>query len=40
MEYQYQAGSSLNAGSINYGLLKQTEAMKRLKQLESLHPNS
>ncbi|MBF6025098.1 arylsulfatase [Lysobacter niastensis] len=40
MDYPYQAGSSLNAGSINYGLLKQADAMKRLKQLESLHPNS
>jgi arylsulfatase len=28
-------GSSLNAGSINYGLLKQTEALKRLKEVES-----
>ncbi|WP_342316717.1 arylsulfatase [Lysobacter sp. FW306-1B-D06B] len=40
MDYPYQAGSSLNAGSINYGLLKQTDALKRLKQLESLHPSS
>lgn len=35
-----QAGSSLNAGAINYALLKQADAMKRLKELESLHPNS
>lgn len=40
MDYPYQAGSSLNAGSISYGLLKQADALKRLKQVESLHPNS
>lgn len=39
-EYPYQAGSALNAGSINYGLLKQADALKRLKQVESLHPSS
>lgn len=32
--FPYQAGSSLNAGGINYGLLKQAEAMKRLKEVE------
>jgi arylsulfatase len=36
-KYPYQAGNSLNAGGINYGLLKQQEAMKRLKELETLH---
>jgi arylsulfatase A-like enzyme len=36
-EFPSQAGSSLNAGSINYHLLKQEDAMKRLKTLESLH---
>jgi arylsulfatase len=36
-QYPYQAGSSLNAGGINYSLLKQQEAMKRLKELETLH---
>jgi arylsulfatase len=40
MDYPYQAGSSLNAGSINYALLKQADAMKRLKELESIHPSS
>ena len=39
-DYPYQAGSALNAGSINYGLLKQADALKRLKQVESLHPSS
>jgi len=34
-KYPYQEGSSLNAGGIGYGLLKQTEAMKRLKEVES-----
>jgi arylsulfatase len=38
--HRYQAGSSLNAAGINYGLLKQADALKRLKQVESLHPNS
>ena len=37
-QYPYQAGASLNSGSINYGLLRQQEAMERLKKLESLHP--
>jgi hypothetical protein len=36
--FPYQAGSSLNAAGIGYGLLRQTEAMKRLKDLERLHP--
>jgi arylsulfatase len=28
-------GTSLNAGGINYGLLKQQEALKRLKTVEA-----
>ena len=36
-EYPYQAGSSLNASGINYHLLQQDDAMKRLKAVESLH---
>jgi hypothetical protein len=39
-QYPYQTGSALNAGSINYGLLRQQDAMKRLKELETLHPGS
>lgn len=35
-DFPYQAGSSLNAGGIGYGLLRQEEAMKRLKTFESL----
>jgi arylsulfatase len=34
-EFPYQAGSSLNAGNINYSMLKQQEALKRLKEVES-----
>lgn len=37
-EFPYQAGSSLNAGAINYGMLRQEAAMKRLKELENLTP--
>ncbi|GAU85953.1 arylsulfatase [Bosea sp. BIWAKO-01] len=37
-QYPYQSGSSLNAGGINYGLLNQQAAMKRLKELEALRP--
>ena len=37
-EYPYQPGASLNSGNINYGLLRQQEAMERLKKLENLHP--
>jgi arylsulfatase len=37
-QYPYQAGSSLNASGINYGLLRQQDAMKRLKELERLSP--
>jgi arylsulfatase len=39
-QYPYQAGSSLNAGGINYGMLRQQDAMKRLKELERLAPQS
>jgi arylsulfatase A-like enzyme len=35
MDYPYQAGSSLNAGEIGYGLLQRSEAMKRLKSVEA-----
>jgi arylsulfatase len=37
-QFPYQAGSSLNASGINYGLLRQQEALKRLKELETLKP--
>jgi arylsulfatase len=31
-----QSGSTLNAGGINYGLLRQQDAMKRLREVESM----
>ena len=34
-QFPHQEGSALNAGGINYGLLRQQDAMKRLKELES-----
>jgi arylsulfatase len=34
--FPHQDGSSLNAGAINYGMLRQAEAMKRLKEIETL----
>jgi arylsulfatase len=37
-QFPYQSGSSLNAGGINYGLLRQQEAMKRLEGLENIKP--
>jgi hypothetical protein len=37
-QFPYQAGSSLSAAGINYGLLQQQAAMKRLKELEALRP--
>lgn len=37
-QYPYQAGSSLNASGINYGLLQQQSALKRLNELERLAP--
>jgi hypothetical protein len=33
-----QQGSSLNAADINYNSLQALQAMKRLKELESLSP--
>jgi arylsulfatase A-like enzyme len=35
-EYPFQQGSSLNAAGINYNSIQAMEALKRLKQLESL----
>jgi arylsulfatase A-like enzyme len=35
-KYPYQMGSSLNASSIGYGMLRQQDAMKRLKEIESM----
>ncbi|WP_414731272.1 arylsulfatase [Vineibacter terrae] len=37
-QFPYQTGSSLNAAGINYGLLQQQAALKRLKDLEGLQP--
>jgi arylsulfatase len=37
-QFPYQAGNSLNAAGINYGLLRQQDALKRLKELESIKP--
>jgi arylsulfatase len=37
-QFPYQSGSSLNASGINYGLLRQQEALKRLKDLEGMSP--
>jgi arylsulfatase len=37
-DFPYQTGSSLNASNINYGLLRQQDALKRLKDLEALKP--
>jgi arylsulfatase len=37
-QYPSQSGSTLNASGINYGLLRQQDAMKRLKDLEQLKP--
>ena len=37
-QFPYQEGSSLNAGGINYGLLKQQAALKRLNEMERLKP--
>ncbi|MBB3656964.1 arylsulfatase [Rhizobium sp. BK650] len=37
-QYPYQEGSSLNASGINYGLLRQQAALKRLNELERLAP--
>ena len=35
-KFPHQEGSSLNASGIGYGLLKQTEALQRLKEVESI----
>ena len=37
-QFPYQSGSTLNASNINYGLLRQQDALKRLKELEGLKP--
>jgi arylsulfatase len=37
-KFPYQAGSSLNAGGINYGMLRMQDAMKRLNEVETLMP--
>lgn len=37
-QFPYQTGSSLNAAGINYGLLQQQAALKRLGDLERLRP--
>ena len=37
-EFPYQEGSSLNAGSINYGMLRQQAALKRLNEMERMKP--
>jgi arylsulfatase len=37
-QFPYQTGNSLNAAGINYGLLAQQAALKRLKELENLSP--
>ncbi len=36
--YPFQTGSSLNPGNINYGTLEKQDALKRLKDLETLSP--
>lgn len=35
-KYPYQEGSSLNPSNINYGLLRQQDALKRLQELEHI----
>jgi len=37
-QFPFQEGSSLNAGNINYGMLRQQAALQRLKELERLMP--
>jgi arylsulfatase len=37
-DYPYQEGSTLNPSGINYGFLRQQDALKRLKELERLAP--
>jgi hypothetical protein len=38
--FPYQAGTALNAGNINYSMLRTQDALHRLSQLETLHPTS
>jgi arylsulfatase len=37
-QFPYQTGSTLNPGGINYALLRQQDALKRLNELERLKP--
>ena len=37
-DFPYQAGNSLNAGNINYAMLRQQDALRRLNELERLTP--
>jgi arylsulfatase len=37
-KFPYQMGSSLNAAGINYGMLRQQDALTRLKELERMTP--
>jgi len=37
-QFPYQQGSSLNAGAINYAMLRQQDALRRLNELERLTP--
>jgi arylsulfatase len=37
-QFPYQQGSSLNAGGINYAMLRQQDALRRLNELERLSP--
>jgi arylsulfatase A-like enzyme len=37
-QFPYQTGSTLNPGGINYALLRQQDAMKRLNDLERMKP--
>ncbi len=40
-DYPFQEGSSLNAAGINYQTLKAMDALKRLKELETIaRPNN
>ncbi len=35
-QFPHQEGSSLNASGINYGMLRQQDALKRLKEMETM----
>ena len=37
-QFPHQEGSSLNAAGIGYGMIRMQEAMKRLKEVETLTP--